>query len=113
MRASVGLYTDIPGDWFSGRSKAFATGSLDPARSQQSSIQACCQWNSLCGFQGLIKGAGSRSSPFLLHRCDATQGSKAKILVPNIDLVKGEEYETKFNYRFKDGDLGILWSPIP
>jgi len=111
LRASVGLFTDIPNDWFFlEESKAFATGSLDPASLNRATFKPVANGIHYVVFRAYQKGQVADATLSYCFRCDATQGSKTKILVPNIDLVKGEEYEAKFNYRFKEGDLGVLWS---
>jgi hypothetical protein len=111
LRASIGLYTDIPDDWyFLEESKAFATGSVNPANVNRVSFKASANGNYYIGFRSYQIGQVAEAALTYCNRCDATQGSKTKIMVPNIDLVKGLEYEAKFNYRFKDGDLGVLWS---
>ncbi len=111
LRASIGLVTNIPDDWFFlEESKAFATGSLDPAGINHAPFKPVANGTYYVAFRAYQKGQVAEAALSYCARCAATPGSKTKIMVPNIDLVKGQEYEAKFNYRFKEGDLGVLWS---
>ncbi len=111
LRASIGLGTNIPDDWFFlEESKAFATGSLDPAGINHAPFKPVANGTYYVAFRAYQKGQVAEAALTYCVRCAATPGSKTKIMVPNIDLVKGQEYEAKFNYRFKEGDLGVLWS---
>ena len=111
LRASIGLVTNIPDDWFFlEESKAFATGSLDPAGINHAPFMPVANGTYYVAFRAYQKGQVAEAALTYCARCAATPGSKTKIMVPNIDLVKGQEYEAKFNYRFKEGDLGVLWS---
>lgn len=111
LRASIGLYTEIQDDWFFlEENKALATGSVNPANVNRTSFKASSNGTYYAGFRAYQKGQVAEAALTYCNHCDTMVGSKTKIMVPNINLVKGQEYEAKFNFRFKEGDLGILWS---